>query len=259
MHDLDLGRVVRVLRRRRGWRQEDGAARARVHRSTWSLIERGHLDHLTFATVRRCLEALEVKLNLQPRWRGAELDRLLDEEHATLQAAWKARLEQWSWVVVAEASFNHYGDRGRIDLLAWHPVAEALAVIEIKSEVADAQGLLGPLDVKVRLAPRVALALGWPRPTRVVPILIVRNSTTARDRVARLGPLFSGFGRRGRAGVSWLRRPVGYCAGVLIFSDLRSATDSRVTRVGRQRVRVRRAASSGTAAVRDTAGGPPGT
>jgi hypothetical protein len=107
------------------------------------LVERGHIDHLTVTTVRRCLEAVEVKLDLQPRWRGADLDRLLDEGHATLQAAWKGRLEEWDWAVVAEASFNQYGDRGRIDLLAWHPVAQRLAVIEIKTELADAQGLLG--------------------------------------------------------------------------------------------------------------------
>jgi transcriptional regulator with XRE-family HTH domain len=240
VRDLDLGRVLRALRRRRGWRQEDAAARAAVHRSTWSLIERGHLDHLTFETVRRCLEALEVRLDLLPRWRGAELDRLLDEEHATLQSAWKQRLERWAWAVVAEASFNEYGDRGRMDLLAWHPGRQILAVVEIKSEVADAQSLLGSLNVKVRVAPRVSLSLGWPPPTRVVPILIVRDSTTARDRVARLSPLFAAFARRGRAGVSWLRRPYGDCSGVLIFSDLRGANGSRITRVGRHRVRLRR-------------------
>jgi transcriptional regulator with XRE-family HTH domain len=244
MRDVDLGRVLRALRRRRGWRQEDAANRAGVHRSTWSLVERGHVDHLTFATVRRCLEAIEVKLDLQPRWRGAELDRLLDEGHATLQAAWKGRLEAWDWAVVAEASFNQYGDRGRIDLLAWHPVAQRLAVIEIKTELADAQNLLGALDVKVRVAPRVANSLGWPRPARVVPILIVRNSTTARDRIARLAPLFTSFAWRGRKGVSWLRRPLGDCSGVLIFSDLRGANGGRATRVGGHRVRLRRDRSS---------------
>lgn len=259
MRDLDLGRVLRALRRRRGWRQEDAAVRAGVHRSTWSLIERGHLDHLTFATARRCLEAVEAKLDLQPRWRGAELDRLLDEEHATLQAAWKERLEQWRWTVVAEASFNYYGDRGRIDLLAWHPESQRLAVIEIKTEVADAQGLLGALNVKVRVASRVSLSLGWPRPTRVVPILIVRDTTTARDRVARLSPLFGAFTCRGRGGVSWLRRPTGDCAGILIFSDLRGANESRVKRVGRHRVRLRRVVPSANAGPHGPSGGPQAT
>jgi transcriptional regulator with XRE-family HTH domain len=258
MRDLDLGRVLRALRRRRGWRQQDAAMRAGVHRSTWSLVERGHIDHLTFTTVRRCLEAVEVKLDLQPRWRGAELDRLLDEGHATLQAAWKGRLEAWDWVVVAEASFNQYGDRGRIDLLAWHPVAQRLAVFEIKTELADAQDLLGALDVKVRVAPRVAHSLGWPRPTRVVPVLIVRNSTTARDRFARLAPLFTGFAWRGRKGVSWLRRPLGDCSGILIFSDLRGANRGRVTRVGGHRVRLRRGVSSVDEAARRAVGGPEG-
>jgi hypothetical protein len=230
-----------------------------VHRSTWSLIERGRLDHLTFATARRCLEAVEAKLDLQPRWRGAELDRLLDEEHATLQAAWKGRLEKWDWTVVAEASFNYYGDRGRIDLLAWHATTLHLAVVEIKTEVADAQGLLGALNVKARVAPRVAVSMGWPRPTRVVPILIVRDTTTARDRIARLSPLFGEFTCRGRSGVSWLRRPAGGCPAILIFSDLRGANESRVKRVGRHRVRLSRSALSVNPASGSTRGGPEST
>lgn len=73
---------------------------------------------MTTQTLRRCLDALEVSLDLVPRWRGGGLDRLLDQDHAALQAAWADRLRRWKYDVRVETSFNHYGDRGRIDLLA---------------------------------------------------------------------------------------------------------------------------------------------
>ena len=280
MRDLEIGRVVRALRRRRGWRQDDAALRGGVHRSTWSLVERGRLDRMTLSTLRRCLAAIDVRLDLLARWRGSDLDRLLDEGHSRLQAAWKARLERWGWEVIAEASFNHYGDRGRIDLLAWHSAATILLVVEIKTVVADAQDLLGALDVKVRVARSVALERGWPRVLAVVPVLLVAETSTNRDRIARLGSLFGQFAPRGRVAMTWMRRPMGAHAsaarpsgarssgarssgaqnagiprGLLIFSDSRSATTSRVTRVGRDRVRRREGvASSGAAAADRTRG-----
>ncbi|HYN63296.1 MAG TPA: XRE family transcriptional regulator, partial [Candidatus Limnocylindrales bacterium] len=141
IRDIELGRIMRALRRRRGWRQQDCAVRARVHRSTWSLLERGHFDRLSIATLRRCLAVLEVRAEIVPSWRGADLSRLLDEAHAAHQSAWKARLERWGWQAWAEVSFNRFGDRGRIDLLAWKPGRRILLLIEVKTEIADAQAL----------------------------------------------------------------------------------------------------------------------
>ena len=142
-----------------------------------------------------------------PRWRGADLARLLDGDHAALQAAWADRLRRWGWEVRVEVSFNHYGDRGRVDLLAWHAGHRILAVGEIKSELVDAQGLLGPLDVKVRLGPQLAAAAGWPVPRIVAPLLIIRDGSTTRSRLARLAPLFDSFVHRGRAAAGCLRHP----------------------------------------------------
>ena len=201
--------------------------KAGLHRSTVSLVERGHLSRLTLNVIRRCLDAVEARVDLTARWRGAELDHLLDEQHSWLQAAWKARLERWDWDVRAEASFNRFGDRGRIDLLAWHRPTGVLLVSEIKTEIADAQGLLGALDVKARVAPFVRRELGWAHPTAIARALVVTDKTTNRERVNRLAPLFAQFQLRGRAAISWLRDPQGGVSGLLIFSDLRPATTRR--------------------------------
>jgi transcriptional regulator with XRE-family HTH domain len=242
MRDPELGRLVRALRRRRGWRQVDCAERAAVNRSTWSLVERGHIDRMPLAVLRACLAVLEVRLELIPRWRGADLDRLRDQAHAALEALWKQRLERWGWQVRAEVSFNHYGDSGRVDLVAWHPVHRLLVVAEVKSEVADVQALLGALDVEVRIAPVLARALGLGTVAGVVPFLVVADDTTSRERVARLDTLFSRFDVPGRAAIGWLRNP-GLAlvppTSLLAFTDLRFASGGSAKSVGGHRIRVR--------------------
>lgn len=199
---------------------------------------------MTLAVMRRCLAVLEVRLELVPSWRGADLSRLRDATHASLQAVWKLRLERWGWQVWVEVSFNHYGDRGRIDLLAWHAVHRLALVVEVKSELDDAQALLGGLDVKCRVAPIVMRRLGIGPVAAVVPFVVLGDGSTSRDRLRRLAPLFSRFTVRGRAAFSWLRRPLGVPAGLLALTDLRYATGSSVKRVGAHRVRRKGAPSS---------------
>ncbi len=247
MRELELGRVVRALRRRRGWRQVDCAGRAGVHRSTWSNLERGQIGQLAVRTLHRCLAVLEVRLDLVPRWRGADLDRLLDAAHASLQAVLVDRLRAWGWQVFVEVSFNRYGDRGRIDVLAWHPRVRLLVVGEVKSDIVDAQGLLGPLDVKVRVAGQVARQLNLGPVAFVVPLLFVADSPTIRRRIERFGPLFARFDIRGRAATSLLRAPDAHslaaAGGLLIFSSRSYANGRSAKAVGRQRVRVKRTAA----------------
>jgi transcriptional regulator with XRE-family HTH domain len=240
MLDGELGRIARAIRRRRHWRQQDVAQAAGMHRSTISILECGGAGRLTINVVRRIFDALGGRLDVRALWNGPELDRLLDERHAALAAAWKARLERWGWVVRPEVSYSRYGERGRIDLLGWHPVLRVLLVIEIKTAMVDTQGLLGPLDVKTRLARWIAGDLEWTQPRLVLPVIIFREESTTRRRVAALAPLFAAFDMRGRSAVSWLRAPMLSAApsGLLVFSDLSYAGQSRAKPVGRERVRV---------------------
>jgi transcriptional regulator with XRE-family HTH domain len=236
MRDLELGRVVRAIRQRRGLRQVDCSVRGGVSRATWSLLERGQMEGMTLSTVRRCLAVLEIRLDVRPQWRGAELDRLLDAGHAALQATWTDRLQNRGWAVWAERSYSIYGERGRIDLLGWHAATRTMLVIELKTELADAQSLLGSLDAKARLAGSIARELGLPTPALVARMIIFQESMTNRRRVERLATLFSSFETRGAAAFAWLRRPSA-TSGLLIFS---SATGSSVRGVQRHRVRIGR-------------------
>jgi hypothetical protein len=133
---------------------------------------------------------------------------LTDLNHAAIQNWLVARLRAWGWVVEAEPSFNHFGDRGRIDALAFHPQRRILLVIEIKTRLDDVQDLIGRLDVKRRIAPIMATQRGWAS-TAVVPAIVVAEGRTARRRIAAHDALFAAFSLRARAAVAWLRTPQG--------------------------------------------------
>jgi len=179
---------------------------------------------MTLETLRRCLAVLEIRLDLNPRWRGADMDRFLDRGHAAAQAGWAALLRRLGWVVWVERSFSRFGERGRIDLFGWHPATRVALIIELKTELADAQGLFGTLDVRTRLAATVAQELGLGRPTRAVPMIVFTESMTTRRRVARLESLFTSFDVRGKRALSWLRDPRATAGGLMIFSNVGSSS-----------------------------------
>jgi hypothetical protein len=207
-----------------------------------SLLERGEGERLTLGTIRRCLDAIDVRLELRATWRGPELDRLLDEDHAELQAAWAERFRRWRWQTWPEVSYSRYGERGRVDLLAWHPAHAFLIVAEVKTMLADAQEALGTLDAKSRLGQFLAHQLNLPQPRAVIPLFVFREGMTTRRRVERLAPLFARFEMRGAAAISWLRRPSAPApGGLLIFSG---ANQDPTRGPGWQRVRAKRGPSS---------------
>ena len=201
-----LGRLARMLRVRQRLTQADLSARAGVSRRAVSLLENGQARDLRLSAVESILVALGARLDVRLLWNGPELDRLLDAGHAAMCASVKRRLERWGWFVRVEVSYSQYGERGRIDLLALHPATGTLLVIEIKTQLVDVQALLGSLDVKARLAGGIGRRLGW-HVRSVVPVIVFAEDDALRRRVSRLDTLFARFPLRGRAAVSWLRRP----------------------------------------------------
>lgn len=238
MEDARLGRTIRVLRQRRGWRQVDLAARCGLSRSAVSDIERGRVDRYTIASVRRVLRALDADGELAVRW-GApgDLDRLLDRDHALLVQAWADLHQRHGWEIWPEASFSVYGERGRIDLMAFHPPSGVLEVAEMKSGIWDVQDTLGRLDVKVRLARGVAAQRGWDV-RRVVGALVIGEGRTARRRISHHLLLFAGYEARGRAALAFVRRPSDGVNGLLAFVTLPDSKHGRLRRAGQRSVRL---------------------
>src|SRR5438309_2150340 len=161
MDAVRLGLSLRALRIRRGWRQSDLGARVRVSHGTISNAERGRVGSLSVDTLARIVAALDARLDVTVRWRGEQLDRLLDEAHARLVESVVSLLVRWGWEVGVEVTFATYGERGSIDILAWHQSTGILLVIEVKTVMPDAQAMLATFDRKVRLAPGIAAERGW--------------------------------------------------------------------------------------------------
>lgn len=195
------------------------ALAASVSQSTVSDVERGYVDTLSIRAIKSVLVALDARLVHEVRWRGGQLDRLLDEGHASLATAVVEILGATGWEVRVEVSYSHFGERGSMDILAWHAASRTLLVIEIKSELTSVESTLRKLDEKERLAPMVAAErCGW-RPRAVGVLLVVRESSTDRARAHRAGALLSAaLPTRGVAVKAWLRRPEGGLRGLWFLS-----------------------------------------
>jgi hypothetical protein len=207
-------------------------------------LEAGRIGRLKVDVIRDLLEAMGARLVIDVLAGASDPRLLVDAGHAFLQEYWKRRLERWGWIVRAEVSFSRYGERGRIDLLAFHPASGTLLVIEVKTVLWDLQALLGLLDVKARNARSVAAEMGWPV-RRITPVIIVAGGSTTRRVVAAHGALFSPFDVRGRAATSWIRRPDAGVQprGLLIFTKLPNVARGDLRRAGRRRVRLSTAGS----------------
>jgi DNA-binding XRE family transcriptional regulator len=218
--DVRIGRLLRALRRRRGLRQVDVAHAAGVSQSLISLIERGHLAKLSIESLRRVFAVVEGRFEGLISWRGGAIDRLLDERHATLVGVVARDLGAAGWDVRVEVTFNEYGDRGSIDLLALWPDGSPALVVEVKTELTAIDDTIRRLDVKERLAPKIVADRWGRRPRTVCRLLAVLDTPTNRRRVTAhsqvLGPAFPD---RGTAVRRWLRKPDGRLAGLRFCSD----------------------------------------
>jgi hypothetical protein len=200
-------------------------------------MERGQLGGQSLRTVAHIVEALDATAELVVRWQGEELDRLVDGAHAALVQATVARLQSGGWVTRVEVSFNHFGDRGRADVLAFDPQNRILAVVEVKSALGDLQDTSGRLDVKVRLGPMLASSVGSERPVAVVRALVVGDTRTARRVVEGHAGIFEAFSLRGRQAMAWVRSPtLPAPSGLLWFVHLPDSRHAGVTRSARVRV-----------------------
>jgi hypothetical protein len=188
--------------------------------------------------IERSFAALGADLRLSAWWRGAAIDRLLDESHALLVGAVVERLKRLGWLVEVEVSFSDYGDRGSIDVLAWHPASRSPAVFEVKSEMGGVDPTLRPLDIKARLAPKIARRFGWVSSGPVGRILVLPEDRTARRDVARHANVINvALPARAREIRTWLRAPAGPLAGVWFLTYV-GVTDARRNPSALRRVRV---------------------
>jgi transcriptional regulator with XRE-family HTH domain len=194
MNFVLIGRLLRMLRVRRGWRQGDVAAKARISRAAIGRHENGRIGSLS--ALERHAAVFSLRLDVRLLGRAGGLVRLADEEHAALGEAVALWLRDMGFEIETEASFSEWGERGRIDLLAFHPATGTLVLVEVKTQLLDLQDLFGSLGVKERLVGALADQRGW-KVQRRVSVLAVA-ATSANHEIVRAHPaLFEDF-RRGQ-------------------------------------------------------------
>jgi hypothetical protein len=142
------------------------------------------------------------------------------------------RLAQHSWIVRPEVSFSVYGERGSIDVLAFHPVSRVLLTAEVKTSFGDIQQTLSAIDRKGRLGPQIARGQGWD-PVAVSVLLAVADTTTNRRTVAAHARTFAAaFPFRGRGAARQLRGPAASAwRGLVFLPPSRGTTRTRAPRI----------------------------
>jgi len=205
--DLAIGRLFREIRLRLDWPQKVVAARARISDGAYSAIERGLFDTVPLGKLRRVAAVLEVRLPLEPRWRGAAVDRILSSRHAQMTEAVARMLIDAGWEVRPEVSFSHYGERGVVDLVAWHAASRTILLIELKTELVDINDLLAVTDRRRRLAATIVEPFGWV-PAAIASWVVVAEGRTNRRRLEKhRSAIRSAFPIDGRSIAGWLKRP----------------------------------------------------
>lgn len=237
---------MRALRHRLVWRQIDLAERAGVSQSLVSLIERGHIAAVAAGTLEAVLRALDADLVVLARWRGGDVDRLLDEAHAGLVGVAVELLTAAGWAVEVEVTYSVDFERGPIDILAWHAGSATLLVVEVKSELVSVEETLRRHDAKARLAARIAgERFGWQART-AARLLVLPEGTTPRRRVSRHDAVLArAYPLRGLDAGAWLAAPA-TAQGSLLFLASPPSNGARGRSGPTIRKRIRRPAANST-------------
>jgi transcriptional regulator with XRE-family HTH domain len=224
MDPVRVGSDVRLLRLRKGWSQRRLAADAHVSRWAIATLESGRAGRVSLETASVIVAALGGYLSVRVLYRGEGLDRLRDQRHAELVEILVGLLSGLGWDVATEVSFNNYGERGSIDILAYHRPTRIILVIEVKTVVPDLGALLATLDRKERLAGEIARQRGWDA-TLVAKLLVLPEDRTARRRVAQHDATFTNaFSARNVEVNAWLKSPSGPLSGLMFLSTARRAS-----------------------------------
>jgi transcriptional regulator with XRE-family HTH domain len=239
MDDQRVGAAFRAVRIKRGLRQSDVASKAGVSPGVVSLIERGHLAHVSTRAMRAVAAVLEIRLDFTLRMPHGELDRLLSAAHSNLHEQLAQYLTALpGWLSAPEVSFAIYGERGVIDILAFHEPTGSLLVIELKTELVSLEDLLSTMDIRQRHATAIARGRGW-QAKSVSAWVVLGDSATNRRRVAaHRTALRAAFPADGRTMRAWLSRPVGTVRGLSFWANSNQATAKQVI-ASRRRVRKR--------------------
>jgi hypothetical protein len=215
-------------------------------------VEPGRLDKVAFGSIRRLALALDGRFEGQILWRGDQLDRLLNKGHARMHEAMARWLgDLGGWLALPEISFARDGERGVIDIVAWHAAGRSMLVAELKTRIVDINALIASMDIRRRVAWQIARDHGWDPASVSIWVVVAPSRTNARILADHRTVLRAKFPTDGRAMRRWLATPAGTVAGLSFLPQVRVGDLGRDLATPR---RVRRSARSLAERGRDPAG-----
>lgn len=224
MDFVRVGSAARALRIRKHWRQSDLAAKAAVPRSAVSKLERGRVRELRLDLALRIIEALGGRLIAQVQWQGGDLDRLLNARHSAMhESVARSFIDLPGWVLAPDVSFSIRGERGVIDILAWHAPSRTVLVIELKTQIVDINELMGTVDRKRRLALEVGRERGWNAVNVAVWVVVAESKTNRRRVASHAATLRAALPSDGHAIAGWLHGPGQPISCLSFWSDASNA------------------------------------
>ena len=172
-------------------------------------IELGRLERVSLQRLRVVGAALDIAISIDTWWRAGDVDRLIDRGHAALVEHVVGELRAQGWLTRVEVTFNHFGERGSADIVAWHPTARVLFIVEVKTRIGDVQAAASTFERKVRILPEIlAREEGWD-PATVGRILVIADTHANRSLVHDHQQIFdSTWPERTAATRRWVRRPI---------------------------------------------------
>lgn len=219
--DERLAKLSRALRRRLRRSQRANASLASIPREDQLLIEAGKAGTVRLDRIRRSFDALGATVRVSAWWQGAAADRLLDERHAALVERAVRPLLASGWTVHPEVSFSEFGERGSIDILAGYPTTRAALVAEVKASLGSVEETNRVLDMKERLASKLARErFGW-RPDVTSRVLILPEDSTVRRVIEKHHETMAAvYPARSREFRAWLKQPSGRIAAIWFLSEV---------------------------------------
>jgi hypothetical protein len=135
---------------------------------------------------------------------------MLNRGHARLHEAMAKWLtDLGGWLLLPEVSFAYGGERGVIDIVAWHAASRTLLVIELKTRIVDINDLMATMDVRRRMADRIARERGWEPRALGLWVVVAPARTNARAVAEHTTVLRAKFPADGRVMRRWLAKPIG--------------------------------------------------
>jgi transcriptional regulator with XRE-family HTH domain len=215
-----IGRVLRAIRLHLRISQQAVAAKAGISQSVYSRAERGEIGGMTVDSLDSIASALGATLIIDIGYRGGLGDRLVDAAHAALADLVVRVLDRGGWQIEFEFGFNVFGERGSVDVLAWHAATRTLLIVEVKSRLLDLQDMLIAIakEASTRARCRAGAARmgrsprGSPRRDvrldgeqvghRQAPRVVLDSATGARTQHSTLAAVAAGTDRRSVAGLA---------------------------------------------------------